>query len=73
MDSVIARGIKPMNKQLRSDQHPTVPATSQHLSDLLDEALDEGFPASDPVAIHVDPEEAAETAETSTQSKRPAG
>ena len=28
--------------------------TSRHESDLLDEALEETFPASDPVAINVD-------------------
>jgi hypothetical protein len=29
--------------------------TSRHLSALLDEALEETFPASDPVAINVEP------------------
>ena len=48
-----------MNNRQRSDEHPAGPASAQHLSDLLDEALDEGFPASDPVAIHVDSADAS--------------
>ena len=33
-----------------------VPATMAHLNELLDEALEETFPASDPIAIAVEPE-----------------
>jgi hypothetical protein len=36
-----------------------VAATFAHLDELLDEALQQTFPASDPVAIHVDPIERA--------------
>jgi hypothetical protein len=32
----------------------SLPAALAHLNDLLDEALEETFPASDPVAINVD-------------------
>ncbi len=43
-----------MPTQPRLEAHPEGAASSQHISDLLDEALAEGFPASDPVAIHVE-------------------
>jgi len=42
-----------------------VTATFAHLNELLDEALQQTFPASDPVAIDVDPIERA----TSTTSR----
>ncbi len=44
------------------------PASQQHLSDLLDEALDEGFPASDPVAIHIDPPDPVDVSVDSANS-----
>ena len=33
-----------------------LPAAIAHMNDLLDEALKETFPASDPIAINIDPE-----------------
>jgi hypothetical protein len=36
--------------------HMPRPATMAHLDELLDEALEETFPASDPIAIAVEPE-----------------
>jgi hypothetical protein len=39
-----------------------VAATIAHLNELLDEALQQTFPASDPVAIDVDPIERATSA-----------
>ena len=59
-----------MSTQKRTDARPEKPASAQHISDLLDEALDEGFPASDPVAIHVDPEVASDD---SVGRENPAG
>ena len=32
----------------------SVPATTAHINELLDEALEETFPASDPIAINVE-------------------
>ncbi len=40
--------LTPKNAQKR------VPATTAHMNDLLDEALKETFPASDPIAINVE-------------------
>jgi hypothetical protein len=37
-------------------QHKSLSAVADHLNELLDEALKETFPASDPVAITVDVE-----------------
>jgi hypothetical protein len=34
--------------------HKPLPATMAHLNELLDEALEETFPASDPIAIAVE-------------------
>jgi hypothetical protein len=34
--------------------HKPLPATKAHLNELLDEALEETFPASDPIAIAVE-------------------
>jgi hypothetical protein len=34
--------------------HKPVPAAMAHLNELLDEALEETFPASDPIAIAVE-------------------
>jgi hypothetical protein len=39
-------------------RHKSIAAAADHLNDLLDEALKETFPASDPVAITVDAEPA---------------
>jgi len=39
-------------------RHKSISAATDHLNDLLDEALKETFPASDPVAIAVDAEPA---------------
>jgi len=36
--------------------HNPLPAAMAHLDELLDEALKDTFPASDPVAINVEPE-----------------
>jgi hypothetical protein len=38
--------------------HKPCPATMAHLNELLDEALEETFPASDPIAIAVELESA---------------
>jgi len=38
------------------DRHKSVSAESDHLNELLDEALKATFPASDPVAIAVEAE-----------------
>ena len=48
--------------QPKTPQHskPKAPAGVSHREDALDEALDESFPASDPVAISVDHEPALE-------------
>jgi hypothetical protein len=43
-------------------RHKSISAATDHLNDLLDEALKETFPASDPVAIAVDAEPAAAAA-----------
>ena len=59
-----------MHKKARQDEHAEETASAQHVSDMLDEALDEGFPASDPVAIHVDPEE---TADNGVEKAQPTG
>jgi hypothetical protein len=44
--------------QSKTPQHdkPKAPAEAKHREAALDEALDESFPASDPVAISVDHE-----------------
>jgi hypothetical protein len=34
--------------------HKPLPATMAHLNELLDEALEETFPASDPIAIAIE-------------------
>jgi hypothetical protein len=34
--------------------HKPLPATTAHLNELLDEALEETFPASDPIAISIE-------------------
>ncbi|WP_158940188.1 hypothetical protein [Burkholderia sp. S171] len=50
------------------------PVDANHREDALDEALDESFPASDPVAISVDHERAPEPkrhASHDSRSKRP--
>lgn len=39
-------------------RHKSISAVADHLNELLDEALKETFPASDPVAIAVDVEPA---------------
>ncbi|CAH2783768.1 MAG: hypothetical protein CBARDCOR_3652 [uncultured Caballeronia sp.] len=46
--------------QPKTPQHskPNAPADVNHREAALDEALDESFPASDPVAISVDPDHA---------------
>jgi len=44
--------------------HQPVRATMAHLDELLDEALKETFPASDPVAINVELEPEHESART---------
>ncbi|MDR5775168.1 MULTISPECIES: hypothetical protein [unclassified Caballeronia] len=36
---------------------PDEPATHTHEEELLDEALDETFPASDPIAVDAEPED----------------
>ena len=41
-------------RKLELEPDPTPPAPSRHLDELLDEALEHTFPASDPVAIWVD-------------------
>ena len=48
--------------QPKTPQHskPKAPADVSHREAALDEALDESFPASDPVAISVDHEPALE-------------
>ena len=48
--------------QPKTPQHskPKAPADANHREAALDEALDESFPASDPVAISVDHESAPE-------------
>ena len=46
------------------------PPASQHIDDLLDEALDESFPASDPVAISMDRPEVVRPATDSTIPER---
>ena len=42
-------------------QHRPSPAVTAHLNQLLDEALSETFPASDPIAIAVEFESTEET------------
>jgi hypothetical protein len=39
---------------LRKHPRTLLPAAIEHLNELLDEALKETFPASDPIAIDVD-------------------
>ena len=58
----------PMTTGQQKDVPPAMPTSSQHISDMLDEALDEGFPASDPVAIHVDPADTADEADAEDDS-----
>ena len=45
------QSMRPARKRIRSRLHPS---EQKHLDDLLDEALEESFPASDPIAIDVD-------------------
>jgi hypothetical protein len=47
-----------INKKLRTAS----PAAAAHLDELLDEALQETFPASDPVAINIEREKTADDA-----------
>jgi hypothetical protein len=48
-------------------------STKQHVEDLLDEALEESFPASDPVAIDFDRsrDDGGERGKRTTPPKRP--
>jgi hypothetical protein len=51
--------------------HKPVPATMAHLNELLDEALEQTFPASDPIAIAVEPEASDQgTVQASTWARR---
>jgi hypothetical protein len=49
--------------------HKPRPATMAHLNELLDEALEETFPASDPIAIAVEPESCEHKAGSGTESR----
>jgi hypothetical protein len=49
---------------------PQSPADANHREAALDEALDESFPASDPVAISVDHEPAPEPKRHDSHGKR---
>ncbi len=49
-----AKGSKVMVTPKNPQKSP--PAVIAHINDLLDEALKDTFPASDPIAINIDPE-----------------
>jgi hypothetical protein len=59
---------------LRKHPRTLLPAAIEHLNELLDEALKETFPASDPIAIDVDlrstQSEVVGTASTSRSNPR---
>jgi hypothetical protein len=59
---------------LRKHPRTLLPAAMEHLNELLDEALKETFPASDPIAIDVDlkstQNEVISTASTSRSDPR---
>jgi hypothetical protein len=44
----------PKDKRSPKDRSADPPSPKSHIDDLLDEALEESFPASDPVAIEVE-------------------
>jgi hypothetical protein len=49
-----------MTKPSRTDaakKQAAAPDAPKHEEDLLDEALDETFPASDPIAVHPEPDD----------------
>jgi hypothetical protein len=52
------------------DRHTSSAAAKDHLNELLDEALKDTFPASDPVAIAVDAEPALATHARGSSSGR---
>ena len=54
-------------------QHRPSPAVTAHLNQLLDEALSETFPASDPIAIAVEFESTEETGFYKLWSRAPVG